>query len=133
MTERANKEIVKRIYELFNRGDLDALWDLLADDVTYIDASGTIYDKNAARKLIDSVLEIFPDCKARVDRMIAQGKTVIVEYSDSATHTKEVHGIPPTNKKIEWSGVDIWELQAGKIKFYRNYSNPNTLMQQLRA
>lgn len=53
-----------------------------------------------ARKLIDGVLEIFLDCKARVDRMIAQGKTVIVEYTDSATHTNEVHGVPPTNKKV---------------------------------
>jgi len=133
VTEQANEEIVKRIYELSNRGDLDAVWDLLADDVTYIDASGTIHDKKVARKFIDGVLEIFPDCKAHVDRMIAQGNTVIVEYTDSATHTKEVHGIPPTNKKIEWSGVDIWDLKDGKVKLYRNYSNPNILMQQLRA
>jgi len=122
VTEQDNVKIVKKIYEEFNRRDLDALMDYLADDVTYVCARGIVYDKKGVHKLFDSLLESFPDCKMRVDRIVSQGNTVIVEYGWSATHTRKWAGIPPTNKKFEMPGVEIYDFQAGKVKLWKDYS-----------
>ncbi len=68
----------------------------------------------------------------RVDRMVSQGNTVVVEWTCTGTHKGEVLGIPATNKKVEIPGVWILVLEAGKVNLLKVYWNPRRLEQFLR-
>lgn len=58
---------------------------------------------------------------------------VIVEYTWPATHKSEWARIPATNKTFEMPEVAIYDFEAGKVKLWKGYSNPNKLIQHLRA
>lgn len=71
MTEQDNARLAQKLYEEFNRRDLDALMDLVADDVTYVDSSGIRYYEKGLRKVFDTFLASFPDSRMRVDRIVS--------------------------------------------------------------
>jgi steroid delta-isomerase-like uncharacterized protein len=48
-----------------------------------------------------------PDSHVRVDRMIAEGTTVVVEWTLSGTHRGRLLGIPATGKVICFTGVSL--------------------------
>ena len=48
-----------------------------------------------------------PDTCVRVDRMVAEGTTVAVEWTLSGTHRGRLLGIPATGKVICFTGVSL--------------------------
>jgi steroid delta-isomerase-like uncharacterized protein len=133
LTEQDLVKIVKIFYDDFNRRDMDAAMAHFAEDVTYVDPWGNEHDKTGARALFESLKESFPDLKAWVNRAVSQGNTAMVECYESMTHTGDFFGIPPTNKKVEFQGAEIYEFQDGKVKHLRTYCNPNRILEYLRA
>jgi len=133
MTETGNEGVVRKIYEEYNRRNLDTLMDFMADDITYVDVFATTYNKKGMRKMFkEFYLETFSDQRLRADRIVSQGNTVMVEYTWSGTHVKDWAGIPAKGKKFEVHGVEIFVFEVGKVKLYKTYANPNILIQQLR-
>jgi predicted ester cyclase len=47
----------------------------------------------------------------------------LVEYNWIGTHTAEVFGVQPTNKRVKVPFLDLFELEDGKIKLYKTYGN----------
>ena len=133
MIEQDLVKIVKTLYDDFNRRDMDACWSPLAEDVTWVDPWGNEHDKNGVRAFYDHLLESFPDMKVWANRTVSQGNTAVVEFYESMTHIGEFFGIPPTNKKVNFQGVEIYEFQNGKVKHFRNYCNPNRIVEYLGA
>jgi len=133
MSEKDNEKAVQKLYEEYTRRNLDAVMDLLADDVTYVDVFGTTYDKKGMRKFFkEFYLETFSDQRLRADRIVSKGNTVMVEYTWSGKHVKDWAGIPAKGKKFEGHGVEIFVFEAGKVKLYKTYANPDILIQRLR-
>lgn len=131
MSESENERVVREITEALNRRDLDAVMDHIADDVTYVEASGNRRNKEELRRQFASTLRIFPDSRFRVDHMVSQGNTVAAELTMTGTHKGEWAGIPATNKKVEVPGVHIYDFEAGKVKLWKLYYNVRRLRQQL--
>lgn len=121
MSESENGRVVREIFEAFNRHDLDAVMNHLADDVTAIWPDGTRRDRKGIRKACAYLFEAFPDNRTRVDRMVSQGNTVVVEYIGVGTHKGEYLGIPATNKTYEMPIVWILDFEAGKVKLWKVY------------
>ena len=48
-----------------------------------------------------------PDTHVRIDRMVAEGTTVAVEWTLSGTHRGRLLGIPATGKVICFAGVSL--------------------------
>ena len=48
-----------------------------------------------------------PDTHVRIDRMIAEGTTVVVEWTLSGTHRGRLLGIPAPGKPICFTGVSL--------------------------
>ncbi len=57
----------------------------------------------------------FPDLKYSVDRVIAEGDFVVVQYTFRGTNTGPWRGFPATAKPVERSGVVIFRIVEGKI------------------
>jgi predicted ester cyclase len=47
--------------------------------------------------------------------MIAEGDTVSVRFVVDATHKGNLLGIPATNRRVEWTAIDIYRIVDGKI------------------
>ncbi len=50
-----------------------------------------------------------------VDEMIAEGDRVMVRWTSRGTHQGEYFGVPPTNKQVAYSGINIFRIADGKI------------------
>lgn len=149
MTERSNEEVVRKFYQGYNTVareyhgkheppnfdtllDAHALMDLFAHDVTWVDPSGITHNKEGMRKVMrEFFVEPFSDQRWTPNRVVTKGDTVMVEYSWSGKHVKDLAGIPAKGKRFEAHGAEVYVLEAGKIKLYKTYSNPNPMMQQL--
>ena len=57
----------------------------------------------------------FPDLKATVEDIIAEGDKVIARWTMNGTHENTVRDIPATGKKVTVNGVTIKRMVNGKV------------------
>lgn len=78
--ERANKEIVKKGYEAFAAGDIEAIRNLFDDDIEWVQPgdsviSGTYHGRREVLDYIGRLAE--RSLKAKVKDLVAEGDTVV--------------------------------------------------------
>jgi len=66
-----------------------------------------------------------------VDEMIAEGDRVMVRWTFSGTHQGEFASLPPTYKRIEYSGINIFRIASGRISEIWDIYDRLWLWQQL--
>jgi predicted ester cyclase len=100
-----NKALVRRLVEIVNEGDLDALGEVATGETA-----------EAARRWIGPFRESFPDFHMEVEDVIAEGDRVVGYFKCSGTHRGEWRGIAPSGRRFE--GVDeiyIFRVEAGRL------------------
>jgi predicted ester cyclase len=105
MSHDHNKQLVHRLLEIVNEGDLDSI-----DEV----ATGQIASE--ARRWVGPFRESFPDFHMEVIDVIAEGDKVVGYFKCSGTHEGDWRGNPPTGRRFE--GVDevyIFRVEDGKL------------------
>ncbi len=50
-----------------------------------------------------------------IDEMIAEGDRVMVRWTFNGMHLGELSGLPPTHKRVTYSGINIFRIADGKI------------------
>jgi len=114
--EELNKEIAHRfIEEVWNQGKLDALDDIVTNDIIIHVAGRDIKGIENFKKFILGYRNAFPDIKFTIEEQIAQGDKVVERYTIRSTHQGELQGIPPTGKQIKIASIDITRFLDGKI------------------
>ena len=135
MPPEENKAIMLRFIETVNRGDFDALEDIV-DVATYVEnnpAWGAL-DLAASQKIYADILVSMPDMHfdVDVDIMVAEGDKVAARGTVSGTHTGgELFGVPASGKTLSWTGIDIARISDGKIVERWLCADILGLMQQL--
>jgi predicted ester cyclase len=105
VTSDHNKQLVHRLLEIVNEGDLEAI-----DEV----ASGQIASE--ARRWIGPFRESFPDFRMEVFQVVAEGDVVAGYFKCSGTHEGEWRGHPPTGRRFEdVDEVYIFRVEDGKL------------------
>lgn len=56
-----------------------------------------------------------PDLVMRIERMVAEGDLVAVQWIGSGTNTGEGNGLPATGRKITARGITIFRFRDGRI------------------
>ena len=124
MNESESEKVVRNIVNAINRQDLDALLDYLADDVTaYLSGFDEIVGKEGVRISWTEWYTAFPDVVFRVDRMLSQTNTVVVEIIGTGTHKGGILGVPATDKKFEGVGIWVFDFDDGKVMLWKEYYN----------
>ncbi len=114
--EEQNKEIAYRfIEEVWNQGKLDALDDIVSNDIVIHVAGRDIKGIENFKKFILGYRNAFPDIKFTIEEQIAQGDKVVERYTIRSTHQGELQGIPPTGKQVKIASIDITRFLDGKI------------------
>ncbi len=121
-----NKEIVRRFNkEYIEQGNINTFEELLADDVINHSApAGMPAGKESFSNFLNGILRTgFPDLKVEILEQVAEGDLVTTRKKITATHSGEIFGIPPSNKKVEINIIDIIKLRDGKYNEHWGQSN----------
>ncbi len=114
-----NKAIVRRYTEeVWNAGDLDVLSELMSADVVHHEATMEHQlprGLEAHKQAIRIYRTAFPDLRSVHQIEVAEGDKVAVLFRVTGTHQGELMGIPPTGKKVEFTGINIHRFADGKI------------------
>jgi predicted ester cyclase len=76
--------------------------------------------------------EAFPDFRAEVEGLLADGDAVVAHLQLSGTNTGEYRGLPePTGQAAQWEAVGIFRLVDGKIAEIRGVADRMGMLTQL--
>ena len=131
--EEQNKEIVKRYWEAWGKGDFEAFKELLAPNYVYYFPSRSTKPTSREESIEFGKMmhNAFPDVTFSIEEMIAVGDKVISRFIFRGTHEGESQGIPATGNKIEVSGITIMRIENGKVVEEREEYDTLGEMQQL--
>jgi steroid delta-isomerase-like uncharacterized protein len=135
-THAGNKTIGRRILvEVWGEGKLAVVDELLAPE--YVDHAPrgpepqTVQGSEGLKQAVRLFRTAFPDLTYRVDFQVAEGDMVATRFTATGTHLGDFQGLPPTHRRVEYTGVDVNRIVAGKIvEAWVNY-DAFGLMEQL--
>lgn len=120
MDTNENKKFINEFFEAGNRGDMDKIVDMFADDIRWTTSGTTLFSGtfNGKQALLDNLLGgLFSQLKAgifsEVDNVIAEGEFVVAQSRGKAMTTAE--------KEYNNTYCHIFRLQDGKIKEVTEY------------
>jgi steroid delta-isomerase-like uncharacterized protein len=132
MSIEENKKIIRRYQAIYNSNDLDALGEVLSEDLrTPKIMPGIPTGFEGAKAAHRMMLAGFPDYQTRIDDLIAEDDKVVARITMSGTNTGSFMGIPPTGKHVSFSGIYIARLANGKIVEHWGEEDGVGLLQQL--
>jgi len=131
--EEQNKEIVKRFFEEWNKGNIEIADELYAPEYSWYYSSTTPnpMSRKDTIEFFKSFLKAFPDANWTMNGMFPVGDRVIAWLTVRGTHKGEFFGIQATGNKVEFNGFDMFRIQNGKIVEEREESDMLGIYQQL--
>ena len=79
------------------------------------------------------ILDAFPDFKLATDQMIAQGDNVVFRWTATGTHDGALMDVPPTGKRVTFSGITWQRFENGKLVEGWDCWNQGGMMAELQA
>ena len=132
------KQMARQSIDAFNQGKVDDWMKTVADDAELVTPmAGTIKGREAIKGYFEEMRVTFPDAHIDIHNMVAEGDTVVVEYTFTGTHkgpmrTPTGDVIPPTNKTLSGPALDIGVMDdKGQLKSLRQYFDTARGLQQL--
>ncbi len=136
MSSEQNKALVHQLVEeVINQGNASMVDELLAPDFVEREdlPPGMPRDREALKQLTTMLHSAFPDFKATIDDIVAEGDKVVIRQTWSGTHKGEFMGVPPTGKSVSFGVIDIIRMAGGKCVEHWGQMDNMGLMQQLGA
>src|SRR5829696_549553 len=124
MSVQENKALVRREQEeLWNHtGDLDAAEELFVPG-----------QAEAAKQEAADFRRGFPDVISTIEDLIAEGDKVVARWRSRATYKGTYMGIAPTGKEVEFTGISVYRIVAGRIAESWTVEDQFGLMRQIGA
>lgn len=134
MTHRAT---VQHLFDRYNDHDIDAIMELIADDLAFIDHPMAVtLDRQGYRDWMAEGVVTFPDAALIDIRHIVDGDTVVSLFVEEATHggpLPTLDGeIAATGRKVSIPICFVFEFGAdGLIHAGETYYDVNTMLEQV--
>ena len=127
MNDQSNSDIVQGTYEAIGRGDIPALLDLLADDVTWtfhgpsaIPFAGTRHGREGVAEFFTLIGESLDFQEFEPREFISQGESVVVlGYEHSI--------VKPTGRELRQEWAHVYTVRDGKIATFRAFEDSAAL------
>jgi steroid delta-isomerase-like uncharacterized protein len=136
MSTEQNKALVRQmVQEVFNRGNVRLAIEFLAPDFVEREElpAGIPRDCEGVKLLTTLLRSAFPDFKATLEDIVAEGDRVVIRQTWSGTHQGEFMGVPPTGRTVSFGVIDILRVAGGKCQEHWGQMDTMALMQQLGA
>jgi steroid delta-isomerase-like uncharacterized protein len=111
------EQVAVALFDAIAARDLDRPLDLQHPDaVDDFVAIGQFRGREGIRGLFSELYEAFPDFRIEVERIVADDHTAVVQWEASGTFSGgPFQGIDPTGKPVSIRGVDVMEIEGGKL------------------
>ena len=132
MSIEQNKKIIRRYQEIYNSNDLDALNEVVSEDLlTPKIMAGIPSGVEGAKMAHRIMLAGFPDYQTIIDDLIAEDDKVAARITMRGTNTGSFMGIPSTGKHVSFTGIYIARIANGKIVEHWGEEDGVSLLHQL--
>ncbi len=112
-----NKAVVRQWIEAYNRRDKQAEADARAPDfLAHVPAASGPLGSEAWARFIATFGEAFPDLRLTVEDIFSAGEMVAARITFRGTHRGEFRGIPPTDKEVAFSCIEVNRVVGGKVE-----------------
>ncbi len=131
-TSDSNVALLRSAIEAFNEGDFDTCVAYLSPDVV-MNMAGleTRRGPDVWREGAEYIRCGFPDLRARIDVVVAEGDQVALRLTFRGTHQGEFLGIPATGRTIEYVSHEFYRIVDGVVTEEWICSDMATLHSQL--
>ena len=132
MGTHENKATVRSfIEETFNKGNLSAVDELIAED--YVNHTGAIEvrGRDGMKACVTTLRTAFPEYHCAIEDQIAEGDEVVTRWTVRGTQDGELMGIPPTGKHVSLPGIVIDRLANGRLVETWHQADVLGMLQQL--
>jgi steroid delta-isomerase-like uncharacterized protein len=129
-----NKALVLRFYEeVWNKGNVEVTSEIFAQDYVRHDLrpSQALPGPAGQAKVAADFRAAFPDLRMEVELILGEGDLVAARWTTEGTNSGPWGGRPPTGKRAQFSGVNIFRFHDGKVGELWNHRDDLGLMQQL--
>ena len=113
-----NKAILRRwIEEFWNNRQRKVADEIISPTYTHHDPNTPDFGKGpeGQKKIFDLYTTAFPDSRFTIERMVAEGDTVVSRWTVRGTHKGDLMGNAPTGKQITLTGISVARLSGGKM------------------
>lgn len=128
----SNIEVVQRYIDASNSHDVQAIAKEFSEGATYVDpAVGQQVSGEAMTGYLKGLFASFPDLKYEVTSMMSQGDTVVFEWVMQGKNSGDGPAHPATHRKLTLPGIDVLEVENGKINKARVYFDRVSYAEQM--
>lgn len=132
-TEQNKKTVIRFNKEFIEQGNMDTFNELVANDLfNHSAAQGSPTGRDGMIYFLQNILKAgFPDLSVEIFDQVAEGDKVTTRKAFHATHSGELLGIPPSNKKVTINVIDIIRLRDGKYVEHWGVSNFSDVLKEI--
>ena len=134
MSSEDNKATVRRFFELFNQGQIEAMGEVYAADaIDHNPGPGQALGLEGIQQILGVFRSGLPDITITIDQLIADGDFVVSRQTARDTQSGAFLGLPATGKPVTLAAQDLYRFHDGKVVEVRHVEDLLGLMQQLGA
>ena len=113
-----NKDVIRRLLEEVDSGNLDVVDTLYAPD--YVDHTPSpgrslAPGRDGVREAFALFHRAFPDTRHTIEDLVAEGDRVVARISARGTHTGELFGHAGTGRVVTLTAIAMYRLEDGRI------------------
>jgi len=117
MSSEQNKQLVQRFYEAIDKGDLDAMDELVAEN--YVDHNpppfpGLAKGKEGLKQVFRTFQEATPGYH-KIEDQIAEGDKVVTRMTSYGKHEGDLPGAPRTGNELKMTSITVHRIADGKL------------------
>jgi steroid delta-isomerase-like uncharacterized protein len=133
MSREQNEAIARRFIQVWGVGNLEIVDELAASNISvyYPLLGDTLHGREAFKQTLLAVNTNLPITDVVCEEVFAQDDKVLLRWSVRATHTGVFLGVPPTGKRVVWTGITVYHIVDGKVIEERGESDVLGVLQQL--
>jgi len=110
--------LVEQFYSrIWNAGDLDAVSELLAEDVSFRGSLGPeLRGREAFTDYVRSVRDSLAEYRCEIIACVAEADHAFAKMRFSGRHVAPFRGHAPTGKAVHWHGAALFRFAGGSIR-----------------
>lgn len=135
MSTERNKQLVREFYAAIERGDFDALHDMVHPDFVFYNQVDTPYPGVAG--LVESEkknFDAFESFRFPIETLVAEGdKVAAYMLFEGKGYRSDVMGVPPNGQDVRISLMMLLTIKDGKVLEKRAHFDVGDIRRQLTA
>jgi steroid delta-isomerase-like uncharacterized protein len=115
LTDSRRTRIEKAWVAAWDRGEVEALDELLSPDYRRRTSDDDAQDLTAFKASIVATRSAFPDLVTTIDEVVVEGDRAAIRWHSSGTHEHSFLGVPATKRRVDVSGATFARFAGDQV------------------